>query len=248
MASPAACPSRSLLSHILAGTAATYRQIDPQTFEIVRRPPAQASRKSGVPDYLPHRRRPTSSSPAANGRRRCRTISAASRIVDTGTIRPGRLIHGSQALVEAVPILSSTHLGPGRNKLFIRGVADSSFNGPTQATVGQYLGEVRLNYNAPDPELALVDVASVEVLEGPQGALYGAGSLGGIVRLVPVAPDLSHASLDIAGGGALQAHGAPSGDVSAIVEPAARSATGSGCASSAMARSTAAISTIPRAG
>lgn len=127
-----------------------------------------------------------------------------------------RLIHGSQALVDQVPVLSSTHLGPGRNKLFIRGIADSSFNGPTQATVGEYLGEVRLNYNAPDPDLAIYDVASIEVLEGPQGALYGAGSLGGIVRLVPVAPDLSRGSLDVAGGGSVQAHGAPGGDLSAI--------------------------------
>jgi outer membrane receptor protein involved in Fe transport len=73
-------------------------------------------------------------------------------------------------------MLFSTQLGPGRNKLFIRGVADSSFTGPTQATVGQYLGDVRLNYNAPDPDLNLYDIARVEVVEGPQGTLYGAGS------------------------------------------------------------------------
>src|SRR3546814_3113341 len=49
--------------------------------------------------------------------------------------------------------VSSTHLGPGRNKLFIRGIADSSFTGPTQSTVGQYFGDIRLSYNAPDPDL-----------------------------------------------------------------------------------------------
>ena len=33
--------------------------------------------------------------------------------------------------------------------------SDSALTGPTQATVGQYLGEMRLNYNAPDPNLQL---------------------------------------------------------------------------------------------
>jgi outer membrane receptor protein involved in Fe transport len=96
---------------------------------------------------------------------------------------------GTNALRNLLPILGSTNLGPSRNKLFLRGVADSSFNGPTQATVGQFLGDVRLTYNAPDPNLNLYDMKRVEVLSGPQGTLHGAGSLGGIIRLVPNAPD-----------------------------------------------------------
>ena len=99
----------------------------------------------------------------------------------------------TSAVTKRTPSLASTNLGPGRDKLFIRGIADSSFNGPTQATVGQYLGEVRLNYNAPDPNLNLYDMKQIEVLVGPQGALYGASSLGGVIRLVPNAPD-THAA------------------------------------------------------
>ena len=210
-------PVAAALSHILAGTVAAYRQIDAQTFEIVRRAPTKPTAKAAASPAAP---RPAPDI-VVTGSKRSEALQdyiGSVVIVDASAVRPGRLIHGSQALVDAVPVLSSTHLGPGRNKLFIRGVADSSFNGPTQATVGQYLGEVRLNYNAPDPELALIDVASVEVLEGPQGALYGAGSLGGIVRLVPVPPDLSRASFDIGGGGLSQAHGAPGGDASAVVD------------------------------
>lgn len=97
---------------------------------------------------------------------------------------------GTGAIEARVASVASTHLGQGRNKLFIRGIADSSFVGPTQATVGQYWGNSRITYSAPDPSLRLYDVRSVEVLEGPQGTLYGAGSLGGVVRVVPHAPDL----------------------------------------------------------
>ena len=98
---------------------------------------------------------------------------------------------GTSVILAGLPALASTNLGPGRNKLFIRGVADSSFNGPTQSTVGQYLGDARLTYNAPDPDLNLYDIDRVEVLSGPQGTLYGTGALGGIIRLMPNLPDAS---------------------------------------------------------
>src|SRR3546814_19110194 len=48
---------------------------------------------------------------------------------------------GMDSILSRTASVSSTHLGPGRNKLFIRGIADSSFTGPTQSTVGQYFGD-----------------------------------------------------------------------------------------------------------
>ncbi|WP_239025769.1 TonB-dependent receptor [Sphingomonas paeninsulae] len=83
------------------------------------------------------------------------------------------------------PILQNTELGDGRNKTFIRGIADSSFNGATQSTASTYFGDVQLGYSGPGPGLRLHDVRSVEVMEGPQGTLYGAGSIGGIIRITP---------------------------------------------------------------
>ncbi|WCT72217.1 TonB-dependent receptor [Sphingomonas naphthae] len=124
---------------------------------------------------------------------------------------------GTAAVLARLPSLSSTHLGPGRNKLFIRGVADSSFNGPTQATVGQYLGEIRLNYNAPDPDIELYDVRAIEVLEGPQGTLYGAGSLGGIMRIVPEPVRMSDWSGKASAGLSLASRGQGGGDLAGMV-------------------------------
>ena len=124
---------------------------------------------------------------------------------------------GTDAVVSRFASVSSTYLGAGRNKLFIRGIADSSFTGPTQATVGQYLGDLRLTYNAPDPDLRLYDIGSVEVLEGPQGTLYGAGSMGGIIRVVPNVPELDAANGSVAMGLSATQNGEPGGDVSAVV-------------------------------
>ncbi|HEY6816621.1 MAG TPA: TonB-dependent receptor [Croceibacterium sp.] len=123
-------------------------------------------------------------------------------------------VGGTEKIMQRVPTVASTYLGSGRNKLFIRGIADSSFTGPTQATVGQYLGDLRLSYNAPDPDLRLSDLARVEVLEGPQGTLYGAGSLGGIVRLVPNDPEPGLTAASGMVGGSVTEHGAAGGDAS----------------------------------
>lgn len=123
---------------------------------------------------------------------------------------------GTEGLADRLTSVASTYLGAGRNKLFIRGIADSSFTGPTQATVGQYFGDLRLSYNAPDPDLRLSDLAAVEVLEGPQGTLYGAGSLGGLIRLVPNAPDPSRFSGSATLGGSATTDGAPGADTQLV--------------------------------
>ncbi|MBB3035435.1 TonB-dependent receptor [Alteriqipengyuania lutimaris] len=136
-------------------------------------------------------------------------------------------VGGTEKITQRVATVASTYLGSGRNKLFIRGIADSSFTGPTQATVGQYLGDIRLSYNAPDPDLRLSDLERVEVLEGPQGTLYGAGSLGGIIRLVPNSPDLGDSFATGALGGALTEHGEGSVDLGVVANfPLATDAAG----------------------
>jgi outer membrane receptor protein involved in Fe transport len=110
-----------------------------------------------------------------------------------------------------------TNLGAGRDKIFVRGLSDGSFTGKTQSTVGLYLGDVPITYNAPDPDLRLADVDQVEVLRGPQGTLYGSGSIGGIVRIVPARPDPTQVLGSVSGEAMATQHGAPSEGVDAMV-------------------------------
>nr|WP_294042516.1 TonB-dependent receptor [Sphingomonas sp.] len=141
------------------------------------------------------------------------SLTVVERRLPTDSISDGNM----SDLARTQPILQSTQLGAGRNKVFIRGVADSSFNGSTQSTVSIYLDDVQLNYSGPDPGLRLYDVKSVEVMEGPQGTLYGAGAIGGVIRLNsnPVALDKVGAS--IAGGATATKGGSPGFDAAGMI-------------------------------
>ncbi len=83
-----------------------------------------------------------------------------------------------------------TNLGLNRNKMSIRGISDGAFNGRVQSTVGVYFNDSPINYNSPYPEIPLLDIESIEILRGPQGSLYGTGSIGGIFKITPNPVDL----------------------------------------------------------
>jgi outer membrane receptor protein involved in Fe transport len=134
---------------------------------------------------------------------------------------------GSEAITLRLAGVGSTHMGRGRNKLFVRGIIDSSFHGPSQVATAQYLDHVRINHNGPDPDLRLYDIAAVEVLEGPQGTLYGAGSLGGVIRVATKRPQLDRVEGRVSAGVTHVAHGNPGGDAAAMLNlPLARGVAG----------------------
>src|SRR5579859_3413351 len=94
----------------------------------------------------------------------------------------------------SVPGLSFLDTGVGRERIAIRGV-DATVG---STVVGYYLDETPIPdasaqglsaENAGfDPEL--IDIDRVEVLRGPQGTVFGAGSMGGTIRIIPKAPNI----------------------------------------------------------
>ena len=86
----------------------------------------------------------------------------------------------------AVPNLSVWETGPGLQTITLRGVGNSR---GSSSLVGLYLDEVPVSV-LPDAQLDLqsTDLQRVEVLRGPQGTLYGQGSVGGTVRFISNAP------------------------------------------------------------
>lgn len=88
----------------------------------------------------------------------------------------------------AVPGLTMREDGPGTNTIFLRGIANQYGNG---AVVGQYLDEVPATLTAFNQlDIRAHDLERIEVLKGPQGTLYGQGSVAGTVRYITKKPVL----------------------------------------------------------
>ncbi|HJW45340.1 MAG TPA: TonB-dependent receptor, partial [Lysobacter sp.] len=104
----------------------------------------------------------------------------------------------------SVPGLAINSNGsPGRTAVSLRGVAALS----SSATVGTYLDETPLGssgvYQAANffaLDLLPYDIQRIEVLRGPQGTLYGASTMGGLIKYVTVDPDLSSTEFRVGGG------------------------------------------------
>lgn len=92
----------------------------------------------------------------------------------------------------------------------IRGINATSsprgFRSFEQDPVGTYIGNSPVFGYYP-----IEDISRVEVLRGPQGTLYGAGALGGAVRLIPNSPELGKFSADIEGSGSRLDHSSGTG-------------------------------------
>ena len=115
------------------------------------------------------------------------------------------------SLTSQVPGLSMFNLGArdtAATTPIIRGISVTAapigylgFRTFEQSPVGVYIG------NSPiDGYFQLDDVQRVEVLRGPQGTLYGAGALGGALRIIPNAPQLNTFSGNFEVGGGTVAH------------------------------------------
>jgi outer membrane receptor protein involved in Fe transport len=82
------------------------------------------------------------------------------------------------------------------NQISIRGISSSGGSGTTGIYIDDVPIQVRaLGFNSDDALVKLFDLDRVEVLRGPQGTLFGAGSEGGTVRYISVQPSLSQSSV-----------------------------------------------------
>ena len=110
----------------------------------------------------------------------------------TGDEMQAQGLTSTSGLGAEIPGVSEHNSGPGQTEYEMRGVSSA---GGTSPTVGFYLDDVPLTPAAQSLEgkvvvdPSLYDLNRVEVLRGPQGTLYGSGSMGGTIRLITNQPD-----------------------------------------------------------
>jgi iron complex outermembrane recepter protein len=88
--------------------------------------------------------------------------------------------------------LTVQNLGPGQSQVSVRGVSAGQIvrdQPGVKEQVGVYLDESVISLSLFTPDFDLFDLNRVETLRGPQGTLFGSGSVGGTVRYITNQPD-----------------------------------------------------------
>ena len=96
-------------------------------------------------------------------------------------------------LARNVAGLMIQNLGPGQSQVAIRGVSAGQIvrdQPGVKEQVGVYLDESVISLSLFTPDIDLYDLNRVEVLRGPQGTLFGSGSIGGTIRYITNQPDM----------------------------------------------------------
>ncbi len=97
-----------------------------------------------------------------------------------------RQVKGLQDYAALLPSVSFAGIGPGRNEVYFRGIVPA---GGAYASVGYYLDEIPIT-GQEVPDIQVYDMERLEAISGPQGTLFGAGSLAGVLRFITAKPKI----------------------------------------------------------
>jgi iron complex outermembrane receptor protein len=230
------------LKELLAGTGMSFRYLDEKTVAIVRASASSPSSGSGSSQTEPP---PATSTPGHAQKEAQGKVSSPvgpEEIVVTAqkreehlldvpmslTALSGEQLEGSQSYrfqdyVGTVPGLAyvSDSFGPSGSLLVIRGITTSAI--PTHNSVASYVDETPYVIQADccsflaAPNLDAFDMQRVEVLKGPQGTLYGASAMAGLLKFVTNAPDPAAFASRVEIGTSSVSNGGTGGDAHAMV-------------------------------
>src|ERR1700738_1838766 len=125
--------------------------------------------------------------------------------------------------VKYLPNVTVASWGPGQGEIYMRGLSVGQLGlqgAATTATfpnVAVYLDEQSAQLPGHNLDVYAADLERIEVLEGPQGTLFGAGAQAGVVRYITNKPKLDVTEGSVNAGYAITAHGAPSTNVDAMI-------------------------------
>ena len=126
-------------------------------------------------------------------------------------------------LLKYTPNVTFGNNGPGQGAIFMRGLSAGFAGEQSAGTIGGfpnvaiYLDDQSMQFPAHNADVYVADIERVEVLEGPQGTLFGGGAEAGAVRYITAKPKLDKFEAKIEGSFGGTAGGAPNAAFNAMV-------------------------------
>jgi iron complex outermembrane recepter protein len=212
------------LVHILQGTGLQFEYLTPRTIRILVRKtrpiPATTSATPSYEEPLPLEQLLVTAS------RRMENVQDVPMSVQVLSADTLAKINATtfEDYVRYLPGVNAQGVGPGQNNIHIRGLStpgaaflqSSGTFGATPA-VAVYLDEQSVTLFNRNADLYLADLDRIEILEGPQGTLFGAGSEAGVVRYITNRPQLNLTEASANAGLASTAHGSASNNIDVTV-------------------------------
>lgn len=125
--------------------------------------------------------------------------------------------------VKYLPNVSTASNGPGQSEVYMRGLSAGAqqFQGSGSTgyfpNVAVYLDEQSVQLPSRNLDVYAADLDRIEVLEGPQGTLFGAGAQAGVIRYITNKPKLGKTEASVESGYSVTAHGDPNSNLSAVL-------------------------------
>ena len=122
-----------------------------------------------------------------------------------------------------LPNVTSANNGPGQNEVFMRGLSAGAQGSQGSGSTGLwpnvaiYLDNQSGQLPNRNLDVYAADLNRIEVLEGPQGTLFGAGAEAGVIRYITNEPKLDVTEATAKAGYGVTAHGDPNTDVTAVL-------------------------------
>jgi outer membrane receptor protein involved in Fe transport len=127
------------------------------------------------------------------------------------------------SLLKYTPNVTYSGNGPGTGNIFMRGLSSGGSGNQSQSTtapfpnVALYLDDQSMQFPARNNDVYLVDMERVEVLEGPQGTLFGGGAQAGAIRYITNKPKLDVTEGDVNASYGITAGGDPNSSANATI-------------------------------
>jgi outer membrane receptor protein involved in Fe transport len=126
-------------------------------------------------------------------------------------------------VIKMLPNVTFGANGPGQGNIFMRGLSAGFAGGQSSASiapfpnVATYLDDQSLTFPSRNLDIYMVDMERVEVLEGPQGTLFGGGAQAGALRYITNKPKLGVTEGRAEASYGTTAHGDPNTSVNAVL-------------------------------